>query len=575
MNTLEDKSRNRTGRTAKIIFAALVVIGMGALAAVQIMGRLSIISNRSDIGDTPPAEVVLADYENPLTEYFDMPPILYLEVKDAARVLDEITNAREWGAFLDSASYSGFQKSVLYLKLKQRFDELSGLLGFDVTIENVRRFTGGRSAFMLFDIGALEFVFLTDLPDAAWNKSVLNEFSSKYESRKHEGHEYYIKEKADGSLSFFFARIGRTLIVSNNSDFFFYYFQQLSDNENIYEKYAAALNSIFGRDTARNELVMYLDRNSINNLYFRNYWIFNNEDDFDFLLNALITADRNDNGFIERRTMRFAKDSIDIKTNESKSAMEALIPGRAMYYTVSNTAAARRVASDMITELMYIEPVDENEKEQPMPKTYSDILDTFKKASPRQYAYYAYTGDSGLPYIGVSRGIAVSLQNPGSFNVDHFGDLLAETYSSEITVPGSSGFTIQMEEIDSGEIIHTLEIPLFDERAVSFCLSGELLFIANNRDDVLEMVEKYRSGPPAAAVTFAQKAFYDVPAISRSYCELIDVMSGRRDWWKRDTEVYRDNICSLVSVASKIKEMNIVQEIDGDTIHEEARYTID
>ena len=126
----------------------------------------------------------------------------------------------------------------------------------------------------MFDIGELYFVYVSELTKKQWMSSNLYELKEEYEALEHLGHTYYIKEDEKGTMLFAFTFIGSKVLVSNNTDFFFAYLEDLKNKKDIFQNAAKAFGDIFGEKTEGSDLVMYLDRESIDNLYFRNYWVY-------------------------------------------------------------------------------------------------------------------------------------------------------------------------------------------------------------------------------------------------------------------------------------------------------------
>src|ERR1700683_5557266 len=109
----------------------------------------------------------------PLARVFPSGALLYLEAKDFQTELRAWNASDEQRRWLASAQYERFQRSNLYLKLKQAWTEFTAAAGFLPDSALVASLAGGQSALAIYDIGNLEFLYVTRIPTARATETAL------------------------------------------------------------------------------------------------------------------------------------------------------------------------------------------------------------------------------------------------------------------------------------------------------------------------------------------------------------------------------------------------------------------
>ena len=91
---------------------------------------------------------------------------LVLQAKDFASLVGDWNTSAEKTKWLASANYEAFSRSRLFLRLKEAYDEFSTAAGVPPDMALVSDVAGAESALALYDIGKLEFLYVTRLPSA-------------------------------------------------------------------------------------------------------------------------------------------------------------------------------------------------------------------------------------------------------------------------------------------------------------------------------------------------------------------------------------------------------------------------
>ena len=128
-----------------------------------------------------------APFQSPPPELAAWAPsgaLLYLEARDFGALLRDWNASAEKRAWLDSANYEGFTRSRLFGRFEQAWQEFATAAGFRPDMQLVESIAGGPSALALYDIGKLEFLYISELPAAHAMQNLLWQSRAKYEARE-------------------------------------------------------------------------------------------------------------------------------------------------------------------------------------------------------------------------------------------------------------------------------------------------------------------------------------------------------------------------------------------------------
>ncbi len=102
----------------------------------------------------------------PLSKYVPAGALLYLEAKDFSSLLEDWNSSAEKKQWIMTSNYEVFSRSRLFLRLKGVSDQFAAAAGFSPNMNFLSQVAGTRSALALYDIGNLEFLYVTYLPSA-------------------------------------------------------------------------------------------------------------------------------------------------------------------------------------------------------------------------------------------------------------------------------------------------------------------------------------------------------------------------------------------------------------------------
>ena len=165
--------------------------------------------------------VVLSQVGQPappkLSEFVPAGPLLYLEAKDFGSLLSRWRESQVQQRWLASANYSAFAQSHLFMRLDEVYKNYAGAAGFAADTSTLESIAGSESALALYDIGKLEFLYMTRLPSAKAVETVLWRSRANYTPRKAGGADFYVRTDASGRVVAF-AATGDVLLLATRED---------------------------------------------------------------------------------------------------------------------------------------------------------------------------------------------------------------------------------------------------------------------------------------------------------------------------------------------------------------------
>jgi hypothetical protein len=238
----------------------------------------------------------------PVTNLVPAGAQLCLEARDFHAELSAWNASPEKQRWLASRRYEGFSRSNLFFKLERAWKELSAAAGFVPGWDLADSLAGRESALAMYDIGEVQFLYVTRLPAAAAMQNALWKSRAGYESRHAGGFEFFVRTSGRRTVAFAAAR--DILIVASNEDYVAGSLRLLSGehlpnilNDAWYKEPAAAA----GRP-GDFRLTMNLEQ-LVNAPQFRSYWIQRNATEIGQYSAALADIFRDGGSFREERVL--------------------------------------------------------------------------------------------------------------------------------------------------------------------------------------------------------------------------------------------------------------------------------
>jgi len=200
--------------------------------------------------------------------------LVAIEAGDFRALLHDWNSSEEKQAWIRGANYESFSRSRLFERLSQAQDEFSAAASIAPDLAFLQSVAGKQSCLGVYDIGKLEFVYITRMDTAAIENSPLWMLRDKFERRSEAGSDFYVRKDSSSSRTAAFAARDGWLILATREDLVADALDQMAGNgkENLASEawYAEAVKQA----GSPGELRMVLNLTKIvPSPYFRSYWV--------------------------------------------------------------------------------------------------------------------------------------------------------------------------------------------------------------------------------------------------------------------------------------------------------------
>lgn len=154
----------------------------------------------------------------PLAGVFPTGALVYLEARNFAAIAGDWDASREKAAWLGSADYQAFSRSALFLKLGEAQTDFAKAAGVPPDYALLKAVAGANSAIGIYNIGRLEFLYVTRMPSARAFATDLWKARGSYQTRRAGGVDFYVREDAGVKRTAAFAYAGDVLMLATRED---------------------------------------------------------------------------------------------------------------------------------------------------------------------------------------------------------------------------------------------------------------------------------------------------------------------------------------------------------------------
>jgi hypothetical protein len=209
-----------------------------------------------------------------LSHFVPAGALLYLQAKDFSALLADWDKSPEKQGWVKSTNYEVFSRSRLFLRLKDALTEFSNAAGVPANSELVWQIAGKESAVALFDIGKLQFLYITRLPSGSSMQSTLWQTRSKFETRSAGGATFYLLRDPESNREVAFAVTSDYLLLATREDLMAGALQMLAGNAEQSLEVEGWWSRLIAAAGTAGDLRMVLNLEKIvPSPYFRSYWI--------------------------------------------------------------------------------------------------------------------------------------------------------------------------------------------------------------------------------------------------------------------------------------------------------------
>jgi hypothetical protein len=247
---------------------------------------------------------VAAPPEPELSRFVPSGAVLYLQAKDFSSLLADWDKSQEKGAWLKSKNHDVFSQSRLLLRLRSAGDEFAKAAGVPVDADLLHQAAGKQSTLALYDIGKLQFLFITRRDSAESMQSALWQTRSQFETRSAGGVNFFYRKDPDSDREIAFAIAGDYLLLATREDLLAGALQLLAGGKEHCVEEEPWWSRSVAATGAPGDLRMVLNLEKIvPSPYFRSYWVQQNITDMKQYTAAISDLTRSGNEYHEERTL--------------------------------------------------------------------------------------------------------------------------------------------------------------------------------------------------------------------------------------------------------------------------------
>jgi hypothetical protein len=245
-----------------------------------------------------------AGSEQPLSPNVPAGPLLYLEAKDFSSLLADWNSSPQKKQWLESSNYEVFSRSRLFLRLKGASDQFAAAAGLPPDMNFLSQVAGTHSVLALYDIGNLQFLYITYLPSAKSMQTTLWQSRTKFEPRSVAGVNFYLRRDPESQKEVAFAVSGDYLLLATREDLMAGALQLMSGSKDrTVETEPWWAQSVASAGIA-GDLRMILNLEKIvPSPYFRTYWVQQNITDMGQYSAAVSDLFRSSKQYREERVL--------------------------------------------------------------------------------------------------------------------------------------------------------------------------------------------------------------------------------------------------------------------------------
>lgn len=259
--------------------------------------------------------------------------LLYIQSPDFHSLLEEWDKSTEKRTWLESDNYAGFSQSRLFGRLAQAQNEFAAAATVPTGTALLESVAGKRSCLALYDIGKLEFVYVTRMDGAAAESTPLWQARGKFEQRSEAGATFFFRQDSESKRVAAFAAKDGWLILGTREDLVAGVLDRLQGSgRGLSDEawYATAVHEARGQP---GDLRMVLNLQQIvPSPYFRSYWVQQNITEMKQYASAVSDLFRGPQVWSEQRVL-VRKEANTAATSRDVAGLSALAPADVAFWS--------------------------------------------------------------------------------------------------------------------------------------------------------------------------------------------------------------------------------------------------
>lgn len=269
-----------------------------------------------------------------LSVYFPNDAVFYIETPDLAKLLSDWSASPEKVDWLKSDNYEVFSRSRLFQRLGTAQEEFQKALIVAPDMSLLNAFAGGQSALAIYDIGKLEFLYITRMPGAKALETALWKARTSYQTRQAGGVEFYVRTDGDSKRVAAFATTKELVLLSTREDLIAGALALLAapgQGLNGDPWFAEATQA--GKAPGEIRMVLNMDA-LVKSPQFRSYWIQRNASELKPFRSGVIDLFREQDQIREERIL-IRNQQVPRNVNEAAAGrLVSFVPPNAGFYRV-------------------------------------------------------------------------------------------------------------------------------------------------------------------------------------------------------------------------------------------------
>ncbi|MCL2659334.1 MAG: hypothetical protein FWD64_02275 [Acidobacteriaceae bacterium] len=286
--------------------------------------------------------------------------LLYLEAKDLQSLLHDWDSSNEKSTWLDGSNYAAFSRSHLFERLSQAQDEFSTAATVDADESLLGSVAGRESALALYDIGNLEFVYVTRMGQVQIEATPLWQAREKFEQRAEGSAEFYVRKDTESNRTAAFAARDGWLILGTRADLVAGVLDRLQSAQTMSLAdeawYADALKQAKEFKSPAGDLRMAINLEKVvPSPYFRSYWVQQNITEMKQYRTALCDLHREGREYREDRVL-LRKPGAPPAVSGDVSGLLAIAPDDAAFASATASPSPASVLAEMRENILELRP---------------------------------------------------------------------------------------------------------------------------------------------------------------------------------------------------------------------------
>jgi hypothetical protein len=285
------------------------------------------------------------------TEIASMMPegaLLYIQAKDFQSLVKDWNDSPEKRTWIQGDDYAAFSRSRLFERLAQAQEEFSTAARISVNENLLGSIAGKQAALGLYDIGNLEFVYITRMDQAAVETTPLWQVRSIFEQRSEGGATFFVHHDAQSNRTAAFAARDGWLVLATREDLVAGVLDRIqgSHPRSLPDEawYADAIKQATGpADDLR--MVLNLEK-IVPSPYFRSYWVQRNITEMKQYRSAMSDLHRDAGAYREDRIL-LRKASPPPNAPADILPLASLAPSDAAFYSAQASPGDELLMNDL------------------------------------------------------------------------------------------------------------------------------------------------------------------------------------------------------------------------------------